>query len=115
MMRKKYWWIVGLIIALGVTLVSPLASPWPDGLERVAEDHGFLALAGRPLYEIIPDYIMPGVHNESAATILAGIFGVLVVFGLSLGAGHVLRGRHPGEQSSKDTRAGSVVDANSLR
>jgi hypothetical protein len=115
MMRKKYWWIVGLIIALAVTLVSPLASPWPDGLEKVAEEHGFLALAGGPLYEIIPDYVMPGVHDESAATILAGMFGVLVVFGLSLGAGHALRARHPARQSSEDAPAGSVADANSLR
>jgi cobalt/nickel transport protein len=37
-MQSKRWWIVGLIIALGLTVISPLASGWPDGLERVAED-----------------------------------------------------------------------------
>ena len=31
------WAAVGLVIALAVTLLAPLASPYPDGLERVAE------------------------------------------------------------------------------
>lgn len=92
-MSKKRWWIVGLVIALAVTLLSPLASAWPDGLERVAEDHGFIGLAADPFYEIIPDYVLPGVSSEALATILAGVIGVLTVFGLALGAGYVLRAR----------------------
>ena len=92
-MRSKRWWIVGLIIALGLTLISPLASGWPDGLERVAEDHGFIDLAAESFYEIIPDYVLPGVSNEALATILAGVIGVLLVFGMSLGAGYALRGQ----------------------
>ncbi len=92
-MRSKKWWIIGLIIALGVTLISPLASGWPDGLERVAEDQGFLQLQTEPVYEIIPDYVLPGVSSEGLATILAGIIGVLVVFGVAMGAGYALQGR----------------------
>jgi len=92
-MGKKNWWIIGLIIALAVTLLSPLASSWPDGLERVAEDHGFIDLAAGPFYELIPDYVLPGIPNEALATILAGMIGVLVVFGLSVAAGYVLRRR----------------------
>jgi hypothetical protein len=92
-MRSKKWWIIGLIIALGVTLISPLASGWPDGLERVAEDHGFLQLQTGPVYEIIPDYVLPGVPSEGLATIAAGIVGVLVVFGVAIGAGYALQGR----------------------
>ncbi len=91
-MRSKKWWIIGLIIALGVTLISPLASGWPDGLERVAEDHGFLELEAEPVYEIIPDYLLPGVPSQGLATIAAGIIGVLVVFGAAMGAGYALRG-----------------------
>jgi hypothetical protein len=94
-MRNKTWWIVGLVIALAVTLVSPLASPWPDGLERVAEDHGFIDAAAEPFYEVIPDYVLPGIPSESLATILAGVVGVLIVFGMALGAGYALRGRRP--------------------
>jgi hypothetical protein len=92
-MSKKRWWIIGLVIALGVTLLSPWASAWPDGLERVAEDHGFIGLAVDPSYEIIPDYVLPGISSEALATILAGVVGALTVFGLALGAGCVLRAR----------------------
>jgi hypothetical protein len=98
-MRSKKWWIVGLIIALGLTLISPLASGWPDGLERVAGDHGFIDLEAESFYEILPDYVVPGVSSESLATILAGIVGVLVVFGVALGAGYALRGRQTGEET----------------
>jgi hypothetical protein len=94
-MRNKAWWIAGLVIALAVTLLSPLASPWPDGLERVAEDHGFIDAAKGPFFEIIPDYVLPGIPSESLATILAGAVGVLIVFGITLGAGYALRRRRP--------------------
>ena len=92
-MKNKRWWIVGLVIALAVTILSPLASPWPDGLERVAEDQGFIDRALDPFYEIIPDYVLPGVLNEGVATILGGMMGVLIVFGLTLGVACVLRGK----------------------
>jgi len=92
-MKNKRWWTVGLIIALAVTIISPLASPWPDGLERVAEDQGFIDRALDPFYEIIPDYVLPGMPHEALATILAGMAGVLIVFGLALGVGYVLRGK----------------------
>jgi hypothetical protein len=39
----RWWWVVGLAIAaLVVIVLAPLASADPDGLERVAEDQGFL-------------------------------------------------------------------------
>lgn len=92
-MSKKRWWVIGLVIALALTLLSPLASPWPDGLERVAEDYGFIDRAVGPFYEIVPDYVLPGVPSEGLATIMAGVIGVLMVFGLAAGAGYVLRRR----------------------
>jgi hypothetical protein len=90
---KRKWWIVGLLIALAVTLISPLASAWPDGLERVAEDGSFSEDARETPYEVIPDYVFPGIGNEAVATILAGIVGTLVVFGLAYGLGALLRRR----------------------
>jgi len=96
---KKYWWLAGLLIALAVTLFSPLASPHPDGLERIAEDEGFIDRAEEAPYEIIPDYVFPGIGNESAATIVAGLVGTLGVFGLSYGLARLL--------SSKTKRAAS--------
>ncbi len=90
---KKYWWIAGLLLALGVALLSPLASPHPDGLERVAEDQGFLERARGPLYRLIPDYLFPGIQNEAVATILAGVVGTVFVFGLVFGVTWLLRRR----------------------
>lgn len=74
----------GLAIALLLVVISPIASGNPDGLEWVAEEIGFLETARDPVYNIIPDYVFPGIPNEAAATILAGILGMLVVFGVTL-------------------------------
>jgi cobalt/nickel transport system permease protein len=78
------WAGVGLVLALAVALLAPLASPHPDGLERVAEDLGFIGAAQDAPYEIIPDYVFPGISNEALATISAGILGTLLVGGIAL-------------------------------
>jgi hypothetical protein len=90
---KRYWWVIGLLIALVVALFSPLASPHPDGLERIAEDQGFIDQAQDAPYEVIPDYLFPGIATESAATIVAGLIGTLTMFGLGYGLAWVLRWR----------------------
>ncbi len=79
------WALAGLAIALAVVLLAPLASPYPDGLERVAEDHGFIEAAREAPYKIIPDYVFPGISNEALATIVAGIVGTLIVAGVAFG------------------------------
>jgi cobalt/nickel transport system permease protein len=84
-------WLGGLLIALGLAIASPLASTHPDGLEWVAEQRGFLSLAQGPLFEIIPDYVFPGMSNETLATIVAGIIGALIVGGVALA---VAKSRH---------------------
>ena len=83
---KLSWWIAGYFIAVGVALLAPLASGSPDGLERVAEDQGFIDNAKDAPYSVIADYVMPGVENEAVATIIAGIIGVTVVYLLLSGA-----------------------------
>lgn len=87
---KRAWWIWGLIIALAVVFLSPLASSSPDGLERVAEDQGFLQKAKSPYFELIADYVFPNVTNEGLATILAGIVGTLLVFLIVSGVAYLL-------------------------
>jgi cobalt/nickel transport system permease protein len=80
------WAAIGLGIALAVTLLAPLASENPDGLERVAEDLGFIGRAADAPYEIIPDYVLPGIAEGSPlATILAGIAGALIVAAIGFG------------------------------
>ena len=87
---KLSWWIAGYFIAVGVALLAPLASGSPDGLERVAEEQGFIDSAKDAPYSIIADYVMPGVENEAVATILAGIIGVTVVYLLLSGTTFLL-------------------------
>jgi hypothetical protein len=82
--------LVGVGIALVITLFSPWASGSPDGLERVAEDHEFIDRAEDPGFEIIPDYTFPGIENERVATVVAGVVGVLAVAALLVGAGMLL-------------------------
>jgi cobalt/nickel transport system permease protein len=81
-------WVGGLVIAAILAIASPLASAHPDGLEWVAEQKGFLEAARGPLYTVIPDYVFPGISNTALATIVAGIIGMLMVFGVALGVAY---------------------------
>ena len=78
------WVVVGVLISLAVVLLSPLASAAPDGLERVAEDMGFLNIGQSAPYEILPDYTVPFLGATPLSTILAGVIGVIVVLVLAL-------------------------------
>jgi hypothetical protein len=90
---REFWWVIGLLLALGVAVLSPLASSPPDGLERVAEDTGFLDRAEDAPFEIIPDYTVPGIDNPMESTIVAGLIGTLLLFGLGYGLAWLLRRR----------------------
>ena len=85
------WVLAGVIISLVVVLLSPLASANPDGLERVAEDLGFLNKAQSAPYEIIPDYTVPFLGETAFSTIVAGIIGALVVVGVAIFAARALQ------------------------
>jgi hypothetical protein len=97
---RKYWWVIGLLIALTLAVMSPLASPHPDGLERVAENQGFIDKAQEPFYNIVPDYVFPGISNEATATIAAGLVGTLLMFGLGLGMSKWLKSGSPADKSA---------------
>ena len=76
---SKGWILTGVLITLAVVLLSPFASASPDGLERVAEDLGFINIAQSAPYEVIPDYTIPFLGTAPISTIVAGVIGVLVV------------------------------------
>lgn len=89
-MKNIRLWIAGYVIALAAAVLSPLASSSPDGLESVAETHGFLDKAAEePYYSIIPDYLFPGIENEAIATILAGVIGVTLMYALVAGLAYL--------------------------
>jgi len=90
---RRNWWVAGLLLALAVAVLSPLASPHPDGLERVAEDQGFIDRAQDPPFRVIADYLFPGIQDERLATILAGLLGTVIVFALVFGLSWLIRRR----------------------
>lgn len=71
----------GLLISLAIAgVLSFYASSHPDGLEKVAEDKGFLETAkdsvnaGTPL----ADYGITGLDNDRLSVGLSGVVGVIV-------------------------------------
>ena len=75
----------GVLLAIGLAMfASPLASTWPDGLDKTAEVLGFKEKAAEPMVPSpIPEYVMPGVRWSALGTAIAGVAGTLVVFVLA--------------------------------
>jgi len=74
---------VGIIASIIIAVfISPFASSFPDGLEKVAENFGFLERAQNVVSDdifIIPDYSFDAVNHPLWQGALAGLFGVLIV------------------------------------
>ncbi len=73
------WIVAGAGIALVTVLLAPLASAYPDGLERVAENLGFINAGKEAPFHIFPDYTIPMLGSTPLSTILAGALGATVV------------------------------------
>jgi cobalt/nickel transport protein len=115
--RRKSLYIfilAGLALSVALALiVSPFASSSPDGLERVAEDKGFLEKAEEtePAWDKapIPDYAFPGLTEKvtvedvetgkvveeeeptKLATALAGLIGTVAIFLIGWGLALLLK------------------------
>jgi hypothetical protein len=81
------WVASGLLVAAALALfLSPWADSDPDGLERAAIESGFADdardhdLAGSP----VADYSVKGFEDDRVATGVAGLIGVLAVFGVGV-------------------------------
>jgi cobalt/nickel transport protein len=86
--------IIGLVISLILAgAISLFASGWPDGLEKVASDNGFIEKGDiEPVFGApMPDYLWPNVKSETVATSLAGICGTLLVFSFGFGLAKTLK------------------------
>jgi len=107
--RRTGFLLAGLLVALVLAgLVSGFASSSPDGLEKVAQDKGFLATAEDSALAESPlaDYGVSGVDNERLSTGLAGVIGVGITFAFGLGLfALVRRGRRTDEVRPQDSSA----------
>jgi PDGLE domain len=98
----------GLLVAIGLAmLVSGFASSSPDGLNKVAEDHGIAAKARQHLFENGPlaGYAVKGVGNDRLGTAISGLIGVLVTFGVGMVLFALIRVLRAGHERSEPTRA----------
>lgn len=98
-MRTRTFVLAGVLVALLLAgVVSYYASSRPDGLERVAEDHGFAHTAKQHPGADGPmaDYSVKGVENDRLAGGLAGVIGSLVVLVLAGGLAFAVRRRGTG-------------------
>ncbi|MDW8269535.1 MAG: energy-coupling factor ABC transporter permease [Anaerolineae bacterium] len=91
------WVIGGVVLVALLLLLAPLASADPDGLERVAEDLGFIERGLDAPYTIIPDYTIPFLGETPLSTILAGAIGAVIV---GVGAVLLVRALRPFRRSS---------------
>ena len=91
-MNKKdiiYFLLAALFLAAAI---SPFASRWPDGLEKVAEDKGFLEKGEKSVISSpLPDYRWPGLKNAHLAVASSGIAGTLIVFILGWGVARLAK------------------------
>jgi cobalt/nickel transport system permease protein len=106
--RGGFGWVVGgLAITLLVVLFAPLASGDPDGLERVAEDLGFIEQGAEAPYQVLPDYTVPFLGETGLSTIVAGVVGALVVAAAAFGLGRLLRQPAVPSRSERSPAPGS--------
>ena len=71
--------IITLVLA---AIAAPLASSWPDGLDKVAQMLGFdhRTAANPPVQAPLPDYNIPGLGESPISGSLAGLTGALICF-----------------------------------
>ena len=78
-LSSKKFYVGGLLVSLLLAgFVSFYASSHPDGLEKVAEEIGFIETAKDPATagSALADYGVEGVENERASVGIAGVVGV---------------------------------------
>jgi cobalt/nickel transport protein len=101
MKNDKKLLIAGFAVSLFIAgFASYYASSSPDGLEKVAEDIGFIETAkeNTNAETALADYGVKGVENERLSTGAAGVIGVLATAGISTGLFLVLRRRSGAEK-----------------
>lgn len=78
--KNKKFLISGFVVSLFLAgVVSFYASSSPDGLEKVAQDIGFLDTAKEHTNAdgVLADYGVKGIDNERASVGVAGVIGVI--------------------------------------
>ena len=100
-MKQKTFLISGFVSSLFLAgIVSFYASSSPDGLEKVAEDIGFIETAKENTNSdgILADYGVKGVDNPRLSTGVAGVVGVVATAAISTGLFALIRRKSGGKK-----------------
>jgi cobalt/nickel transport protein len=84
---KNRFLLGGIMVSIFVAgFISYYASSSPDGLEKVAEDKGFLDTAKDSANSdsFLADYGIAGIDNERLSVGLSGLIGVIATLSVSL-------------------------------
>jgi cobalt/nickel transport system permease protein len=90
--KFKGWLVPVVSIILVAGVLSLFASAWPDGLEKVAENMGFINLAEEVRIEVptpFADYSIQGW--EQIGTSIAGLVGATACFAVAFGIAKVMK------------------------
>jgi cobalt/nickel transport protein len=89
--NRKFFAAALLVSALLAGVVSFYASSSPDGLEKVAEDVGFIETAKEHTFGdfTLSDYGISGLENARLSVGFAGLIGVVVTALISMGLVYV--------------------------
>ena len=85
-MNKKVIIYVILFSIIIAVFASFFASGHPDGLEKVAEILGFIE-KGKGFSSLFTDYSVSFISIEGISTAVAGIIGILLMYGAFKGIG----------------------------
>ena len=97
-MKQKTFLISGFVASLFLAgVVSFYASSNPDGLEKVAQDIGFIETAkdNANADTSLADYGVKGIENERLSVGVAGLIGVVATGAISGGLFLLLRRKNP--------------------
>lgn len=67
-----------LAVIVGLAILLPFASDYPDGLETVAQNADIKEPEGL-WHGLMPDYSLPAIENSNFSTLVSGIAGILLV------------------------------------
>ena len=78
-----------ILIAIGLAILIPFASSYPDGLEKVAETLN--VEEAEPLWKgLMPDYTLPAIENQYLSTLVAGLCGLVIVSAATYALGKLI-------------------------
>lgn len=91
---KRMLVLAAVVAVVLVAVVSWYASSAPDGLERVAADHGIAAQAQPSAADQSPlaGYSVQGMGQRLGSS-AAGVVGLVATAGVAFGLFHLLKGR----------------------